>query len=53
MNSILAPGKLVYIYIYIHLNERYPEDNRTRFVAVVDLEVEDKLMLVGKVGEDR
>jgi hypothetical protein len=57
----------------MHLNERYLEDNRMSFVAVVDnrmsfvavvdnrmsfvevvdMEVEDKLMLVGKVGEDR
>jgi len=51
MNSILISTRKV--YIYTHLNELYLEDNRTRFVAVVDLEVEDKLMLVGKVGEDR
>jgi hypothetical protein len=47
MNSILISTRKV--YIYTHLNELYLEDNRTRFVAVV----EDKLMLVGKVGEDR
>jgi hypothetical protein len=31
------------------------EDNRMTFVAVVDMdmEMEDKLMVVGKVGEDR
>jgi len=29
------------------------EDSRMRFVAAVDMEVEDKLMLVGKGGEDR
>jgi hypothetical protein len=37
----------------MHLNESYLEDSRMRFVAVVDMEVEDKLMLVGKGGEDR
>lgn len=33
--------------------ECYLEDNRVRFVAVANIEVEDKLMLVVRFGEDR
>lgn len=38
----------------MHLKKKvYLEDNTMKLVEVVDMEVEDKLMLVDMVGEDR